>query len=207
MPFDLDAAKEFIETNIPIHRPQYIHDNEEVSLNPAYEDITNTDSYLIEGEIRIWALRGDMILATGIKNAYQSRFDYYELQNAFFKSTKHLNIHDRYGHPSLTYSNNIDVGAYYAGYLKLIGNRLKVFLASGRFFVSSYTKAQVNILEKYLAHQFHRAYGVDSVTFYHGMRSYNTYENEEAYYEHLGIFFKEDRRQELEEELQRHYQI
>lgn len=206
MPFDLEKAEEFIRQHIPITQPGYIHEGEETVLNPHYEDISHNASHLRQGEIRIWALRGDMILATGIKNAYQNKFGYREFNQTFFNQQHHLNIYGRYGHPSLTYSENNDVGAYYAGYLKLDANRLQVYLASGRFFTSDYTNEQVKILEEYIAHLFCQAYGVNSIIFYHGMKDYKLYKSNEDYYRHLGLFFKLDDLEELAGEPQRHYQ-
>lgn len=207
MTFNIEFAQNFIQKNLPLSYPKYFYSNENSTLNPAYEDISNNRSYLTQGAIRIWALRGDMILATGIKNAYQKEFGYTEFQETFFDKQHLLNPKDRYGHPSLTQSELNDVGAYTAGYLKLTGKTLKVFFASGRYFSKPTSKVKIFILESYLSHLFGKAYNIDKVIFYHGMKDYNFYKSDEDYYQHLSLFFKANQTTLLANEPQRHYEL
>ena len=177
---------------------------EEQALNPAYEDISNNSTNLPIGAKRIWALRGDFILATGIKNSYAQEFSYNGMREAFSPHQyKYINWQDRYGHPSLTLAENSSVGAYYAGYLSLEENQINVFLASGRYHRQDLSLKSTTILELYIAHKLQKAYGNKKVIFYHGIKPYENYSSQKEYYDHLGLFFKSP--SQLKQEPQRIY--
>ena len=186
---DTKKIEKFIKENIPVIRASYTHDKE-VAINPAYEDISNHSTEIMAGSIRIWALREDFILATGIKNAYKSEFDYRGLEKAFPACLhRYINWDDRYGHPSLTISESTTVGVYQAGYVKLEDGLIKIYLASGRYFRDSLDEEKIAVLEGYIAKKFQQAYGDYDVRVYYGMKTYSSYKSDEEYYDHLGLFF------------------
>lgn len=177
----------------------------ETAINPAYESISHTPTMLAEGEIRIWALREDLILATGIKNAYQSKFGYHGLKTTFPISLhRYIDWNDRYGHPSLAISEKGTVGVYLAGYVKREAGVIKIFLASGRYFREDLSLKDFRILEHYIANLFILAYGDKKVKIYHGLKAYRCYDSDESYYKHLGRFF--NKADPLTQEPYREYQ-
>ena len=197
------VMKNYIKENITTIKPTYSYSGE-TAINPAYESISHTPTFLAEGEIRIWALREDLILATGIKNAYQAEFGYQGLKAAFPDCLhRYINWDYRYGHPSLTVSENSFVGVYLAGYVKRDFGVIKVFLASGRYFREDLSTKDSIILENYVANLFTIAYGDKTVKVYHGVKAYRCYESDESYYRHIGRFF--DRSDPLTEEPYRCY--
>lgn len=193
----------YIYKNISCKQASYGYHSEQ-SMNPAYEDISNNPTQLAIGDKRIWVLRSDFILATGIKNSYQQEYNYNGMRETFPASLyKYINWQDRYGHPSLTLSENTSIGAYYAGYLSLGKNQINIFLASGRYHRQNLSMKSIFILESYIAKKLQQAYGNKKVIFYHGIKSYDTYPSQKEYYDHLGLFFKSSHY--LEQEPQRQY--
>ncbi len=187
--FCIIRAESYIKKFIPVIAARYNY-NSESNINPAYEDISTKNTKLGVGDMRIFVLREDFILATGIKNAYQNLLGYDGLKRAFPKSLhQFINWDDRFGHPSLTLSENNCVGTYYAGYLKKETNQISVLLASGRYLRTDLAPKSVFVLESYIAHKLRAAYGNLNVIFYHGVKDYTSYPSEKAYYDHLGLFF------------------
>ncbi len=184
----------------------------ETLINPGYQDSESIKAPLKAGEKRMWVLREDFILATGIKNAYQAEFSYNEFTTAFVDDldlSLELAKLSRYGHPSLTF-NEYDhkVGVFYAGYVSQSDNQLTVFLASGRYFRNDLSTQQVAIMESYVAVLFQKAYGNQRVVFYHGLKRWQEYDNKADYYQCLGLFFNEKTSaavQTLDNEPHRHY--
>jgi hypothetical protein len=159
-------AKEYIQTHIPPITPKYSYANED-NINPGYLDIEQVNEPLRLFEKRIWALRSDFILATGVKNAYQDEHGYNGLGDSFSESIQRfLNWQDRYGHPSLTIADEkYDGGVFYAGYVCQRNRYLQVYLASGRFDRKDLNPVQTKILEAYIAAQFQVAYGIQEIVF------------------------------------------
>lgn len=138
----------------------------EGGINPAYCDI-DTCIPLCPDEKRIWVLRGDGILATGIKNVCV-----YEGNTSIFdkiEETAHtyLDSKNRYGHPSLAVPDTTyDGSVYLAGWLCERHDHLQIFLQSGRFHNNSLSAVERNILESHVAYKFIQTYRTERVIFY-----------------------------------------
>jgi|GEM_PF-2788062 len=137
----------------------------EGGINPAYTDIERCEP-LCPGEKRIWVLRGDGTLATGIKNVCvrEGNTDLFQkVEGAFHK---YLDKTNRYGHPSLALpEETYDGSVHYAGWL-CNRDQIEVFLQSGRFHNEMLTDEQRNTIEAHVAEKFIKAYGKESVVFY-----------------------------------------
>lgn len=201
------SYKVFIKQQILPIALKYEYQGEE-NINPAYQSITDVNKRLNRHEKRIWALREDFILATGVKNAYQERYGYTGFKDAFpdeIDLNQYIDLKDRFGHPSLTF-NHFDekIKVYYAGYLSQGENCLSVCLASGRYYRNDLTDEQIKVLETYLSILFQQAYGSQKVIFYYGIKDFTDYKTLDEYYEHLGVFFC-DNEEKLASEPKRHY--
>lgn len=96
-------AETFIQNKIAPVQPKKKLYPGEGGINPAYQNLAQVRRSLSQSEIRIWALRSDLILATGIKNAYAEDWWYEGLKTAIAKKNhRFINWADRAGHPSLT---------------------------------------------------------------------------------------------------------
>jgi hypothetical protein len=160
----LEIYKKRIEKIIPV-KPRYQYDDEK-SINPAYTDIESS-GHLCLDEKRIFVLRSDFILATGIKNVCvnEGNTDIFRKTDAVVH--QYINKKDRYGHPSLTQvASSYDGSVYYAGWLCQRLNHIKVFLQSGRFHHSNLTDLEKMDIEFYIAYQFMRYYGAQDIIFY-----------------------------------------
>lgn len=159
-------AQHFIQTQIKPVIPKYSYPGEK-SINPAFQNIEQVSSPLLPLEKRIWALRSDLQLVTGVKNAYEEEYGYQGLADTFSPSNLiFLNRKDRYGHPSLTIpEGDYDGSAFYAGYLCQRQGYLQVYLASGRFDRNDLDQQQVAVLEAYIAAHFQAAYGQQEIVF------------------------------------------
>lgn len=162
-------AQNYIKENIPSIKPKYSYPGEDC-MNPAYQDITSIQYPLLPQEKRIWALRSDFILATGVKNAYEKEYGYTGFRESFRESLyPFINWKDRYGHPSLTLpEGKYDGSAFYAGYICQREGYLQVYLVSGRFERTDLNEEQTRILEAYIAAQFQTAYGEQDIVFDYG---------------------------------------
>jgi hypothetical protein len=172
------SAQSYIKHNIPSIKPKYSYPGEGC-INPGYQDITSIQYLLLPQEKRIWALRSDFILATGVKNAYEKEYGYTGFKDSFSKSLySFINWNDRYGHPSLTLpEGNYDGSAFYAGYICQRDGYLQVYLVSGRFERTDLNEQQTRILEAYIAAQFQTVYGEQDIVFDYGdseVPSYHT---------------------------------
>lgn len=159
-------AKQYIQSFIPPVKPTFLYPGEGC-LNPGYQPITSVSTRLRLNEKRIWVLRSDFILATGVKNAYEKEYGYTGFKEAFSEPLhKHLNWNDRYGHPSLTLpEGDYDGSAFYAGYVCQRQGFLQVYLVSGRFERFDLNETQTQRLEAYIASQFLTAYGNQTIVF------------------------------------------
>jgi hypothetical protein len=177
--------QEYIKHNIPPVKPQYTYDKES-GINPAYQNISQFKQrqFLLHNEKRIWVLRSDFILATGVKNAYQQEYGYNGLADTFDESLHpFLNWENRYGHPSLALAEDeYDGFAYYAGFLCQRTNFLQVYLSSGRFERKDLSAEQTHRLECYIAALFQDTYGVQDIVFEYGIPGDRAY---------LSVFFGE----------------
>lgn len=169
-------AEDYIKQNIPPVHPKYSYP-EECCINPGYQDITSIRNALLPQEKRIWVLRSDFILATGVKNAYEKEYGYTGFKESFRESLHPLiNWKDRYGHPSLTLAEgNYDGSAFYAGYICQRDGYLQVYLVSGRFERTDLNPKQTRVLEAYIAAQFQTVYGNQDVVFDYGDSDVPTY--------------------------------
>lgn len=155
----LDAIKQ-----MPKVVSKYKYPNEE-NMNPAFGDLEH--SPLCVGEKRIWVLRGDLNLILGIKNVGVEHGNTHIYEKIDPCVRQHINLGDRYGHPSLAIpENGYDGSVYYAGWLYLHHNYIVVLLQSGRFYNPALTTHQIQILETYISAKFMEAYGVNSVDFF-----------------------------------------
>lgn len=162
-------AQSYIKQNISPIKPKYSYPGEGC-INPGYQDISSIQYPLLPQEKRIWALRSDFILATGVKNAYEQEYGYTGFKDSFSESLcSFINWNDRYGHPSLTLpEDNYDGSAFYAGYICQRDGYLQVYLVSGRFERTDLNEDQTRILEAYIAAQFQTAYGKQDIVFDYG---------------------------------------
>lgn len=169
-------AQYFIKSTILPLEPKYRYPNENC-INPAYENVASIQYLLCPLEKRIWALRSDFILATGIKNAYHEEYGYRGLKDSLNESLhSFLDWEDRYGHLSLTISEgNYDGKAYYAGYICQRTGYLQVYLASGRFDRRDLNEVQTSVLEAYIAAQFQTAFGKQPIIFDEGDSNISSY--------------------------------
>lgn len=160
----LHYYKKRIEKIIPL-KSRYQYDNEK-SINPAYTDIESSN-YLCLDEKRIFVLRSDFILATGIKNVCinEGNTDIFQKTDAILHP--YINKNDRYGHPSLAQiDGSYDGSVYYAGWLCQRLDHIKVFLQSGRFHHPNLTDLEKMDIEFYIAYQFMKHYGRQDIIFY-----------------------------------------
>ncbi|KTC81650.1 hypothetical protein [Legionella brunensis] len=163
------GAQQYICKYIAPIKPKYKYDNEGC-INPAFENIEQIKFPLKPLEKRIWVLRTDFILATGVKNAYQEEYGYFGLKDTF-NETLHtfLNPRDRYGHPSLTIpEQEYDGSVFYAGYLCQRQGFLQAYLVSGRFDRKDLSDEQTQVLEAYIASLLQTAYGQQPIVFDYG---------------------------------------
>jgi len=169
MGFDPLEVEKYIQERIPPVQPKYHYPGED-TINPAYQDIASIRCPLQSGQIKIWVLRRDLILAIGLKNAYEREYGYTGFKEGFEVSLhRFINFDNRYGHPSLTIpEGSYDGSAYYAGYICQRPNYLQVYLVSGRFERTDLNAEQTSILEAYIAWQFQTVYGTQDVVFDHG---------------------------------------
>lgn len=162
----LTLAEQYICNHIVPITKKYNYSNE-LNINPGYQDIDSIQSPLLLNEKRIWVLRSDFILATGVKNAYKRRYGYTGFFDSFSPSVHQwIDANDRYGHPSLALAEgDYDGSVYYAGYICQREGFLQVYLSSGRFERDDLTEEQRAILEAYLACKFQRSYGMQEIIF------------------------------------------
>jgi len=150
---------------IPTIQAKYKYENEK-SINPAYCDIEHSFP-LCPYEKKIWVLRGDLILAVGIKNAYVDKGNTNIVDLIDTSLHKYLDLDDRYGHPSLAIpEQDYDGSAYYAGWLYQHLNHIEVFLFTGRYQNKKITALQQHYLERYISIQFMEAYGEQEIIFF-----------------------------------------
>lgn len=164
-----EKAQNYIKKNIPPIKPKYNYPGEDC-INPGYQDIASINQPLCLQEKRIWVLRSDFILATGVKNAYEKEYGYKGFKQSFSKSLySFINWSDRYGHPSLTLpEGNYNGAAFYAGYICQRADYLQVYLVSGRFERTDLNDEQTRILEAYIAAQFQTVFGKQDIVFDYG---------------------------------------
>lgn len=138
----------------------------EGGINPAYLDLEHAYPLCLN-EKRIWAFRTDMVVATGIKNAYEGLDGYTSLKSKIdSKSHKFVNWENRSGHPTLALpEDKYDGSVFYAGFLCQRSEHIQVLLQSGRFGKHTLSKKQQKKIETYLALKFMSAYGVSKVEF------------------------------------------
>lgn len=138
----------------------------EGGINPAYCDI-DACSPLCPDEKRIWALRGDGILATGIKNVCVGEGNTSIFHKIDETAHPYLDQKNRYGHPSLAVpETTYDGSVYMAGWLCERSDHLQIFLQSGRFHNEKLSPNQRNFLESHIAYKFIQAYRSKRVIFY-----------------------------------------
>ncbi len=168
--------------------PQAENYEHEVGINPAYQAINQfaQPQPLALLEKRIWVLRSDFILATGVKNAYKQSYNYQGLADTFEPGLfEFLNWKNRYGHPTLALAeSNYDGSSYYAGYICQREGFLQVYLSSGRYDRKDLDEEQKKLLEIYIAAQFQTAYGVQDIVFEFAIPGDPTYH---------GVFFTDGR--------------
>lgn len=159
-------AQDYIRSTIIPLEPKYSYKNES-DINPAFENVEQISYPLQLLGIRIWVLRSNFTLVTGVKNAYQKEYNYHGLAESFNEANQELlNWKDRYGHPSLAIpEGDYDGRVFYAGYLCQRKGFLQVYLASGRFDRKDLNEQQTAILEAYVAAQFQVAYGTQDIVF------------------------------------------
>lgn len=166
---EIIMAERYIRESIRPFSKKYDYPNEK-HINPGYQDIASIQDSLCPDEKRIWVLRSDFILATGVKNAYEKEYGYCGFFNSFPSSLhKLIDRNDRYGHSSLTFvEGDYDGTAYYAGYLCQRDGFLQVYLVSGRFERRDLNARQTDILEAFIAAQFQAVYGLQDIVFDYG---------------------------------------
>lgn len=153
---------------------KYTYSNEE-SVNPFYYDIEHSP-ILCVGESRIWALRTDLIMAVGIKNAYNKSRGSTIFDRADASVRHYINERDRYGHPSLiTPYDGYDGSVYIAGWVFQNLDHLEIIMWSGRYNNDALKPSETQIIEQYLALQFMKAWGEQKILFlYAGSEQYLT---------------------------------
>lgn len=162
----LSDVKDYIQTYVTPVLPAYLRQNE-VAMNPAYQDISVTRDKLFLHEKKIWLFRSDFIVAVGNKNAYWINFAENGLADAIHASLhRYINWEDRYGHPSLAAEYpGYRCGAFYGGLLAQRQGYLEVFTSSGRYYRNDLSNQDKKILEAYLAYVFQKAYGRQPIIF------------------------------------------
>lgn len=142
----------FLEAQIsalPVIKPGYDNDSEK-AINPCYRTIDQECPFQ-PNEKRIWVLRDNLILATGIKNDVQDAGNT-TFQSQIAAGTVFDPGADRFGHPSLALTNEIgDAKAYYAGWLAQRPDHIQFFLQSGRFHRKDLILIQQIMIEIYIA--------------------------------------------------------
>lgn len=123
--------------------PYHYHNADNKGRNPTYQNIVGRQPSLKLNEKRIWVLRGDFQLATGIK--------------FFYRGEERVG---RYGHPSL--SDNGPV--YYSGWMAQRSDHIEMLLHSGRFHRKLYGVNE-ECMEIYIAKILMDAYGRQSIVF------------------------------------------
>lgn len=163
------SIQRYIQQHIPPLISQFPNYENEEGINPAYQNAAQIEStcFLNIDEKRIWVLRSDFILATGVKNAYKTRYGYTGLADTFSPAVHHfLNWSNRSGHPSLALAEGrYDGTVLYAGYICQRDGFLQVYLSSGRFDRSDLNAEQMHILESYIAAIFQVTYGRQDIVF------------------------------------------
>jgi hypothetical protein len=159
---------ECIKASILPIAPLYPNYKNEYGLNPAYENLSQLKRpfRLRLNEKRIWVLRSDFILATGVKNAYKE-YGYPGFFETFSPDLfDFLNLENRCGHTTLTLPEyDYDGKAYYAGYICQKEHYLQVYLSSGRYERHDLNEEQIAMLETYIAALFQNSYGQQDVSF------------------------------------------
>ena len=165
-PLLLTTVREYIRDSISPVFPAYVRENE-VAMNPAYQDITAARHKLFLNEKKIWLFRSDMIVAVGNKNAYWINFAENGLADVIdTKLHRFINWEDRYGHPSLAAEYaGYQSGAFYAGLLAQRNGYLEVFTSSGRYFRNDLDEEDKKIVEAYLAYVFQQTYRRQPIIF------------------------------------------
>ncbi len=154
-----ECIKTFPTVNASYKYPQ------EQAINPAYCNIEHCFPLCINDKI-IWALRGDLTLALGIKNAYVNEGNTNLLNKIDCSLHQYIDTDDRYGHPSLAMPDqHYDGSVFYAGWIQRHANHLDVFLASGRYQNHKLNALQKWHLEIYLYLKLLNAYGNQTIVF------------------------------------------
>lgn len=131
--------------------PSYFHPGEIGGFNPTYENI-EACSRLATHQKRIWVLRGDLILALGIKNLHADKGNTSLYEKIGPDMHQYLNPTDRYGHPSLAVpERGYDGSVYYAGWLIQFHDHIELILHSGRFQNTFLTIDQRNNIERFIS--------------------------------------------------------
>jgi hypothetical protein len=158
----------FFFRNYPKKKAKNLYDNEN-GINPAYCNLASDVCPIPVGENRIWALRGDLILATGIKNCYHSEGATSIVDKIDRQSIPFFQVNNRYGHPSLAapeLKNDYDGSVYYAGWLYQQPDCLQIYLWSGRYRNRKLTIEQRTHMEAYIAKKLQEAYGDQQIMFF-----------------------------------------
>ncbi|MHB1947600.1 MAG: hypothetical protein ACYCQI_05755 [Gammaproteobacteria bacterium] len=158
-----------IVASFPSIHPGERYENEE-GMNPAYQTVEEIRCPLKLNEKRIWALRSDMLLATGVKNAEVSEGN--TPMAAVVVGSESINPKNRYGHPSLAVVEKpsgeykgYDGKVYYAGWIAQRTKHLEVFVYTGRCLNSFLSNFEKRCLELYIAIEFMKAYGEQDFLF------------------------------------------
>lgn len=128
-------------------------------INPCYCTIDD-ESPFRPNEKKIWVLRHDLTVATGIKNVGQSErgrnttFQSQLAKDLVDKGVVFRPVNDRYGHPSIAFTDKIDdARAYYAGWLSQRDDHIQVYLWSGRFNRHDLSPVKQILVELYITTQ------------------------------------------------------
>ena len=162
----INNVKAYISEHIPAVPALYIRENE-LSINPAYQNTDAIVRSLDIGQKKIWLLRSDFILAVGNKNSNWTNFKDTQLSAAIETDLHaHINWEDRYGHPSLaTPHSGYDGAVYYGGYLAQRNDCIEIYTFSGRYHRHDLDARHKAIMEAYIAYHFQIAYGNQCVVF------------------------------------------
>jgi len=135
--------------------------------NPGYENITaDPVCRLKTNDVRIWLLRSDGILITGVKNTNDKFEQAFDEQNISHIPRVRDDEILRYGHPTLAISHEgYDGGVLYAGWVVQRKDHLVVIPYSGRYYRSDLSVEQVIALSMYISSSFVDAYGEQAVIF------------------------------------------
>lgn len=160
----------------------------EGGINPGYTPLMGgriCPMPLNEG--MIWCLRGDMILAIGVKNGelkdsgtnkgvnppFADHFDP-KIKEGYVapgdsKRSSYFDAGNRYGHPTLAMSEpGFDGTAIYSGWIAQRDDRIDIYVFSGRYHNTKLTAQQVETVQKYVALKFMDAFGPQKIIFYEG---------------------------------------